>query len=143
MEFKTTSNHKRQKRHKRVHSIEMTSNTTYTIAAIADSDSPFKAVSNSNVNYDVEYFYDDLSAYDTAYTKHTAVYSPVMSESDLRLSSYHQRSVCDEWTWKNVIDLNKTESDYDMDVETDYVFKLNNYEICYDSSNFLEVNRMR
>ena len=38
-------------------------------------------------------------------------------------------------------ELNKTDYEYEMDLENNnYEFKLNNYELCYDSSDFLEVN---
>ena len=40
-------------------------------------------------------------------------------------------------------ELNKTDYEYEMDLENNnYEFKLNNYELCYDSSDFLEVKKL-
>ena len=58
---------------------------------------------------------------------------------------------CETLNWKTMAiasdsksilnELNKTDYEYEMDLENNnYEFKLNNYELCYDSSDFLEVN---
>jgi hypothetical protein len=81
------------------------------------------------------------------------------SKSDLLFRSLSRKSFlnrkdykikeCETMNWKTMgndsksilNELNKTDSEYEMDLENNnYEFKLNNYELCYDSSDFLEVN---
>ncbi len=76
-------------------------------------------------------------------------FQTLIKKSRLNTNDNSSNQECESLSWKHFVndsksilnDLNKTDYEYELDLENNnYEFKLNNYEICYDSSDFLEVS---